>query len=130
LTDEGKLRNEWEPEHAGAESYEKRFAKEKPRESVRLAACLHVTTDNASVMQMLKAGGADAILRASDTLSTQNDVKTSLPAEFILVNTEELGNSVYAVPAEVDKGIARLKLNAMGIKIDKLTPEQQKYLSS
>ncbi|RKX56007.1 MAG: hypothetical protein DRP29_10010, partial [Thermodesulfobacteriota bacterium] len=36
----------------------------------------------------------------------------------------------YPVPEEIDKEVARLKLNAMGIKIDTLTPEQEKYLSS
>lgn len=54
----------------------------------------------------------------------------ALSAEFMLVNCKELENDVYAVPMDIDKEIARLKLNAMGIKIDRLTPEQQKYLAS
>ena len=54
----------------------------------------------------------------------------ALSAEFMLRNSRELENDVYSVPEEIDKEIARLKLNAMGIKIDKLTPEQQKYLAS
>ncbi len=54
----------------------------------------------------------------------------ALSAEFIMKNSRELENDVYAVPEEIDKEIARLKLNAMGVKIDKLTPEQQKYLAS
>lgn len=37
---------------------------------------------------------------------------------------------MYAVPEDIDKEIARLKLNAMGIRIDRLTPEQKKYLAS
>ena len=54
----------------------------------------------------------------------------ALSAEFMLANSKELENDVYAVPTDIDKEIARLKLNAMGIKIDRLTPEQQKYLAS
>ena len=54
----------------------------------------------------------------------------ALSAEFMLKNSRELENDVYAVPQDIDKEIARLKLNAMGIMIDKLTPEQKKYLAS
>jgi adenosylhomocysteinase len=41
-----------------------------------------------------------------------------------------LGKNVYPVPEEIDKEIARLKLASMGVEIDTLTPEQEKYLSS
>jgi adenosylhomocysteinase len=54
----------------------------------------------------------------------------ALSAEFMLQNCTSLENDVYSVPEDIDKEIARLKLNAMGIKIDKLTPEQKKYLAS
>jgi adenosylhomocysteinase len=56
----------------------KRFEKEKPLKGVRLAACLHVTTETASLMQTLKAGGADVVICASNPLSTQDDVAASL----------------------------------------------------
>lgn len=52
-----------------------------------------------------------------------------LCAEYI-VKTERLAPKVYAVPREIDEGVASLKLKAMGIKIDTLTPEQQKYLAT
>ena len=42
----------------------------------------------------------------------------------------KLEKKVYSVPEDIDKEIARLKLEAMGVTIDKLTPEQEKYLSS
>ncbi len=45
-------------------------------------------------------------------------------------NSTSLENEVYGVPEEIDKELARLKLNAMGVRIDKLTPEQKKYLAS
>ena len=54
----------------------------------------------------------------------------SLSAEYIAKNYKKLENKVYKVPEDIDKNISRLKLNSMGIKIDKLTPEQKKYLSS
>ncbi len=48
----------------------------------------------------------------------------------MLKNAKKLKKRVYGVPQNIDAEIARLKLNAMGIKIDKLTPEQKKYLAS
>lgn len=54
----------------------------------------------------------------------------ALAVEFFLKNKKDLKPMVYRIPQELDKEIARLKLVAMGIKIDKLTKEQHKYLSS
>lgn len=54
----------------------------------------------------------------------------ALAAEFMVRNADELEKRVYPVPEEIDKEIARLKLQAMGIAIDTLTEEQIKYLSS
>ncbi len=54
----------------------------------------------------------------------------ALAAEYMVKNSGRLENKVYGVPEKIDKEIARLKLESMGIKIDKLTPEQKKYLSS
>ncbi|MCL2145371.1 MAG: adenosylhomocysteinase [Endomicrobia bacterium] len=54
----------------------------------------------------------------------------ALSAEYMVKNYKNLQKKVYVVPEKLDKEIARLKLNAMGIKIDKLTPEQIKYLNS
>jgi adenosylhomocysteinase len=48
----------------------------------------------------------------------------------MLKNAEELQKKVYAVPTDIDMEIARLKLEAMGAKIDTLTDEQVKYLNS
>ncbi len=54
----------------------------------------------------------------------------ALTAEYLAKNSDRLENKVYTVPDEIDREIARLKLEAMGIKIDVLTAEQVKYLSS
>jgi adenosylhomocysteinase len=55
-----------------------RFEKEKPLEGVRIAACLHVTTETASLVSSLRAGGAQVALCASNPLSTQDDVVAAL----------------------------------------------------
>ena len=54
----------------------------------------------------------------------------ALSAEFILKHQSELGNEVHAVPEDLDREIARIKLEAMGIGIDTLTAEQEAYLNS
>ena len=54
----------------------------------------------------------------------------ALSAEYMAREHAEMGKRVYQVPTEIDKEIARLKLKSMGIEIDTLTPEQEKYLSS
>ena len=79
LAKEGALRIEWANQSMPVlNRIEKRFAKEKPLKGVRLAACLHVTTETASLMKTLKAGGASVSLCASNPLSTQDDVAASL----------------------------------------------------
>ena len=54
----------------------------------------------------------------------------ALCMEYLIKNQGKLEKKVYSVPDEIDKTVARLKLDSMGIKIDKLTPEQQEYLDS
>ncbi len=54
----------------------------------------------------------------------------SLSAEYMLTHSNELDNQVYSVPEEIDRQIATIKLDAIGIEIDKLTAEQEKYLNS
>lgn len=54
----------------------------------------------------------------------------ALAAEYMVENADKLEKKVYSVPEDIDKEIARLKLKSMGITIDTLTPEQQKYLAS
>ncbi|HKV45450.1 MAG TPA: adenosylhomocysteinase, partial [bacterium] len=55
-----------------------RFARERPLEGLRVAACLHVTTETANLMRTLQAGGASLALCASNPLSTQDDVAAAL----------------------------------------------------
>jgi len=79
LAKEGRLRIEWANQSMPVlNNIKKRFAQEKPLKGKRIAACLHVTTETASLMQTLKTGGAKVILCASNPLSTQDDVAASL----------------------------------------------------
>jgi adenosylhomocysteinase len=54
----------------------------------------------------------------------------ALSAKYIFENSSSLSKKVYAVPEEIDRRIAELKLASMGVTIDKLTPEQEEYLNS
>src|ERR671922_3085433 len=69
-----------------------RFEKERPLAGIRVAACLHVTTETANLMATLKAGGADVALCASNPLSTQDDVAAHL--------VRDQGIKVFAIKGE------------------------------
>jgi adenosylhomocysteinase len=79
LAEKGKLRIEWAAHSMPVlKQIRERFEKEQPLKGVTLAACLHVTTETASLATTLKAGGAQVIVCASNPLSTQDDVAASL----------------------------------------------------
>ncbi len=79
LASDGKKRIEWAANYMPVlRLIRERFAKDKPLKGLRIAACLHVTTETANLCQTLKAGGAEVALCASNPLSTQDDVAASL----------------------------------------------------
>jgi adenosylhomocysteinase len=83
LAEKGKLRIEWaEQSMPVLRLIRERFQKERPLKGVRIAACLHVTTETANLLRTLKAGGADAVVCASNPLSTQDDVAASLVKDY------------------------------------------------
>jgi adenosylhomocysteinase len=83
LADAGQGRIEWaEQEMPVLRLIRERFEKEKPLKGIRIAACLHVTSETANLMRTLKAGGAEARLCASNPLSTQDDVAAALVAKY------------------------------------------------
>ncbi len=89
LADQGKLRIEWaERAMPVLAQIKERFAQERPFEGVRIAACMHVTTETANLARALQAGGAEVHLCASNPLSTQDDTAAALVAHY--------GISVYA----------------------------------
>jgi adenosylhomocysteinase len=83
LAPQGKTRIEWAArEMPVLDLIMKRFAEERPLDGIRLVACSHVTTETANLARALKAGGADAVLIASNPLSTQDDVAAALVVEY------------------------------------------------
>jgi adenosylhomocysteinase len=83
LADKGKLRIEWANQTMPVLNLiKKEFIEKKPLQGVRVAACLHVTTETASLMQVLKCGGAEVAVCASNPLSTQDDVSAALVRHF------------------------------------------------
>ncbi|MGZ6295893.1 MAG: adenosylhomocysteinase [Candidatus Limnocylindrales bacterium] len=83
LAPEGRRRIEWaEREMPVLRLILERFARERPLAGVRIAACLHVTTETANLMRTLQAGGADVVLCASNPLSTKDDVAAALVADL------------------------------------------------
>lgn len=93
LADAGRRRIDWAAKDMPVLlSLRERFQKERPFEGVRLSACLHVTAETANLMRVLKLGGAEVTLCASNPLSTQDDVSASL------VKHDEI--SVFAIKGE------------------------------
>jgi adenosylhomocysteinase len=83
LAPEGVRRIEWADRQMPVLALiRERFAAERPLDGIRIAACLHVTSETANLMRTLKAGGADVVLCASNPLSTQDDVAAGLVAEY------------------------------------------------
>ena len=93
LAKKGALRIEWARQDMPVlRLIEERFAKEKPLKGVRLAACLHVTTETANLVSTLKSAGAEVYLCASNPLSTQDDVAAAL--------VKDLKVPVFAIKGE------------------------------
>ena len=93
LAAKGKQRIEWaERDMPVLRLIRERFAAEKPLAGKRLVACAHITTETANLARALQAGGAEAILIASNPLSTQDDVAASLVSDW--------GIPVFAIKGE------------------------------
>jgi adenosylhomocysteinase len=93
LAQQGRERMEWAAGEMGVlAQIRARFEKERPLEGIRIAACLHVTTETANLVEALRAGGAEVSLCASNPLSTQDDVAAAL--------CEQSGVDVYAIKGE------------------------------
>jgi adenosylhomocysteinase len=100
----------------------------EPRESVE-----QYVFDDGRVINVLAEGRLVNLAAAEGHPASVMDMSfanQALSAEYMTKNSEGLERRVYTVPGEIDKEIAGLKLAAMGIGIDTLTPEQQRYLTS
>ena len=83
LAEGGRRRIDWaEREMPVLRLIRERFTQERPLKGLRIAACLHVTTETANLMHTLQEGGAEVVLTASNPLSTQDDVAASLVHHF------------------------------------------------
>jgi adenosylhomocysteinase len=83
LAGKGKTRIEWANQWMPVLGLiRKRFLAERPLQGIRIAACLHVTTETANLAITLRDGGADVVVCASNPLSTQDDVAASLAQDF------------------------------------------------
>ena len=93
LADLGKRRTEWAFQSMPVlQTIRKQFIKTQPLAGVRIAACLHVTTETANLAVTLRDGGASVVLCASNPLSTQDDVAATLVRDY--------GIPVYAIKGE------------------------------
>src|SRR5258706_36739 len=96
LARDGRTRIEWADRHMPVlRSIRARFAKQRPLRGMRIAACLHVTTETANLARTLQAGGAQVFVCGSNPLSTQDDVAAALVAHY--------GIPTYAIKGEDHK---------------------------
>ncbi len=96
LAKKGKLRIEWAGRFMPVLGHIKqKFKREKPLKGIRMSACLHVTSETGNLMEVLKLGGADVRLTASNPLSTQDDVAAALVKHY--------GIPVFAIKGEDNK---------------------------
>ena len=107
LASVGKQRIDWANRFMPVlDSIRTRFEDERPLDGLKVAACLHVTTETANLMKTLKAGGAETVLCASNPLSTQDDVAASLVVDegigVFAINGEDTETYYKHIDAALD----------------------------
>ena len=111
LAKRGALRIEWAAKNMPVlDLIKKRFAQEKPLKGLKIACCLHVTTETAVLADVLKSGGAETYICASNPLSTQDDVAASL--------VKDLKVGVFAIKGEDTKTYYLHMKSALAVKPD------------
>jgi adenosylhomocysteinase len=109
LAPQGRLRIEWaDGQMPVLRLIRERFARERPLEGIRIAACLHVTSETANLMRTLQAGGAQIALCASNPLSTQDEVAAALVQDY--------GLMVFAIRGEDEETYYRHIRSALAIR--------------
>lgn len=95
LADQGKNQIEWAfKDMPVLKEIQKRFIEEQPFKGLKLSACVHVTKETAALCVVMKSGGADAVLVASNPLSTQDDVAAALVKHYGIPTFAVAGESV------------------------------------
>ena len=104
LASEGKLKIEWADRQMPVlRSIKDRFVKEKPLKGLTIAACLHITSETANLLIALKSGGAEVVACASNPLSTQDSVASSLYKNYNI--------KTFAIKGEDSKTYYRISFN-------------------
>lgn len=106
LADQGKNNIEWAfKDMPVLTSIKERFEKEQPFAGLKLSACVHVTKETAALCVVMKAGGANAILVASNPLSTQDDVAAALVRHYGIPTFAVAGESVETYKAHIKEAL-------------------------
>lgn len=106
LADQGKNQIEWAfKDMPVLKLIQERFIKEQPFKGLKLSACVHVTKETAALCVVMKAGGADAILVASNPLSTQDDVAAALVKHYGIPTFAVAGESVEQYREHIEEAI-------------------------
>lgn len=106
LADQGKKQIEWAfKDMPVLNSIKKRFIEEQPFKGLKLSACVHVTKETAALCTVMQAGGADAILVASNPLSTQDDVAAALVKHWGIPTFAIAGETVEQYKAHIQEAL-------------------------
>lgn len=106
LAEQGKKQIEWAfKDMPVLTEIKNRFEKELPFKGLKLSACVHVTKETAALCTVMKAGGADAILVASNPLSTQDDVAAALVKYWEIPVFAIAGESVETYKAHIEEAL-------------------------
>lgn len=106
LADQGKNQIEWAfKDMPVLNQIQERFIKEQPFAGLKLSACVHVTKETAALCVVMKAGGADAVLVASNPLSTQDDVAAALVKHYGIPTFAVAGESVETYKAHIEEAL-------------------------
>lgn len=106
LADQGKNQIEWAfKDMPVLKQIQERFIKEQPFKGLKLSACVHVTKETAALCVVMKSGGADAVLVASNPLSTQDDVAAALVKHYGIPTFAVAGESVEQYKAHIQQAL-------------------------
>ncbi len=106
LADQGKNQIEWAfKDMPVLKLIQERFIKQQPFKGLKLSACVHVTKETAALCVVMKSGGADAILVASNPLSTQDDVAAALVKHYGIPTFAVAGETVEQYREHIEEAI-------------------------
>ncbi len=106
LAEQGKNQIEWAfKDMPVLKQIQERFIKEQPFKGLKLSACVHVTKETAALCVVMKSGGADAVLVASNPLSTQDDVAAALVKYYDIPTFAVAGESVEQYKAHIQEAL-------------------------